>query len=190
MRLWAFLVLVLGSERGGEGSLSLSRRPRADAGQEGRDPAGLLQNRVRATGGPGGPGLWVPCGQEETGREAFRRGSSRPSPSQAPGVSEGREGHCWLLGEPFQGRVGAWQAEALRVRRERQGAGARDMHSRGENRFALPVFVFALETHAGTQREALGEKGRPETCYKGHVDKAQSPDLAAGGSGPPVGPKV
>ena len=76
------------------------------------------------------------------------------------------------------------------MRRERQGAGARDMHSRGENRFALPVFVFALETHAGTQREALGEKGRPETCYKGHVDKAQSPDLAAGGSGPPVGPKV
>ena len=166
-----------------------------------------------ATGGPGGPGLWVPCGQEEMGREAFRRGSSRPSGAGGWGGSARPRlrGSARGPGRPLlalrravsgvwrglktdgesQERVGGWQAETLRaptlpgrcVRRERQGAEAGDIHSRPENRFALPVFVFALETHAGTQREALGEKGRPETCYKGHVDKAQSPDHTAGGRG-------
>lgn len=67
------------------------------------------------------------------------------------------------------------------MRRERQGAERPGTFSHRENRFALLVFVFALETHAGTQREARGERGRLERCYKGHVDKAQSPDHTAGG---------
>lgn len=31
------------------------------------------------------------------------------------------------------------------------------------------------------REEALGERDRLKRCYKGHIDKAQSPDHAAGG---------
>lgn len=68
MRLWAILFLVLGSERGGEGRLSLLLRPRADAGQkEGHRGAGEYEcgqregqtARVSACPGPAGRRRWV-----------------------------------------------------------------------------------------------------------------------------------
>lgn len=101
MRLWALLVLVLGSKRGGEGSLCLSQRPRADAGQEGRDPEGPLQENMSAgrregqtaqvsgCPGPAGRRRWVGKPSDGAARGRLVLWLGRVHTSQAPGVSEG-----------------------------------------------------------------------------------------------------